>query len=194
MTTSSVSAWIQGLRDGDPDATRRLWERYFQQLVNLARKRLQGIPRHVYDEEDVALSVFNSLFEGLADGGFPRLTNRDELWQTLVLLTCRKAVSQWRRERAAKRGGHLVAHRDEITLETLLNRQPDPALAAMFADQVRFMLQQLPGDEFRRIAELRLQGYSQQEIAAGTGSSVRTVRRRLALIREIWEQTVQDVS
>jgi DNA-directed RNA polymerase specialized sigma24 family protein len=146
------------------------------------------------DEEDVALSVFNSLCEGVANDGFPRLTNRDELWQTLVLLTCRKAVSQWRRERAVKRGGRQVTHRDEITLERLLDRQPDPALAALFADQVRNMLQQLPSEELRQIAELRLQGCSQQEIVVRIGSSGRTVRRRLALIREIWEQFAEGVS
>jgi hypothetical protein len=39
---SSVSQWIAGAKAGDSEAVRRLWERYFGQLVTLARKKLAG--------------------------------------------------------------------------------------------------------------------------------------------------------
>src|SRR5439155_25557985 len=37
----SVSGWIARLKAGDEQAVQPLWERYFHQLVQLARKRLQ---------------------------------------------------------------------------------------------------------------------------------------------------------
>ena len=35
----SVTRWIGGLRAGDGEAAQALWERYFDRLVRLARKR-----------------------------------------------------------------------------------------------------------------------------------------------------------
>jgi hypothetical protein len=47
MTASSgsVTHWISQLRAGDQAAAQPLWERYFQQLVGLARQRLRDTPR-----------------------------------------------------------------------------------------------------------------------------------------------------
>src|SRR5207249_6675395 len=63
---SSVSAWIDRLKDGDPAAAQPLWERYFGRLVGLARDRLRGAARRAADEEDVALSAFDSFCRGAA--------------------------------------------------------------------------------------------------------------------------------
>ena len=70
----SVTHWINLLKGGERDAVQPLWERYFRRLVGLARARLQGAPRGPADEEDVALSAFNSFFGGVAKGRFPRST------------------------------------------------------------------------------------------------------------------------
>ena len=57
----SVTEWIGGVKRGDSDAAGQLWERYFGKLVRHARQKLEGYPRRVADEEDVALSAFKSL-------------------------------------------------------------------------------------------------------------------------------------
>src|SRR5215470_13386684 len=85
----SITYWIGKLKDGDPAAAQKLWEGYFQRLVDLARIRLQAAPRRAADEEDVALSAFHSFCRGAGQGRFPRLGDRDDLWQLLVLLTAR---------------------------------------------------------------------------------------------------------
>jgi len=56
----SVSRWLDGLREGNDADVQRLWDRYFQRLVRLASTRLPGHARRAADEEDVALSAFNS--------------------------------------------------------------------------------------------------------------------------------------
>ena len=53
----SVTDWIGRLKAGESAAAGRLWERYFERLVGLARIQLRGTPRGVADEEDVALSA-----------------------------------------------------------------------------------------------------------------------------------------
>src|SRR5262245_51636439 len=88
----SVTHWIGDLKSGGDSAAQHLWERYFQRLVRLARKKLQSDrrPRTAEDEEDAALSAFDSFCRGVDRGRFPRLTDRDDLWRLLVVLTLRK--------------------------------------------------------------------------------------------------------
>ena len=52
----SVTGWLDRLKAGDDAAAQEIWNRYFAQLVVLARRRLQGLRRNL-DEEDVALSA-----------------------------------------------------------------------------------------------------------------------------------------
>src|SRR5258707_13878821 len=96
-SSGSVSHWINLLKSGDPAAVQSLWEAYFPRLVALARKKLREAPRRAADEEDVALSAFDSFCDGVARGRFPRLTDRDDLWHVLVTITARNAL-------------HLVRH------------------------------------------------------------------------------------
>src|SRR5436309_2802351 len=104
----SVTLWIRQLQGGDLAALQKLWEGYFVRMVGLARKKLQGAPRQAADEEDAALSAFHSFHRGVEQGRFPRLLDRDDLWQVLVMLTVRKASNQARFARAEKRGGGRV--------------------------------------------------------------------------------------
>src|SRR5206468_12688890 len=106
--SGSVTHWINLLKGGDAAAVQRLWEAYFPRLVGLARKKLREAPRRAADEEDVALSAFDSFCDGLAQGRFPQLTDRDDLWHILVLITARKALQLMRHEQRQKRGGGTV--------------------------------------------------------------------------------------
>ena len=53
------------------------------------------------------------------------------------------------------------------------------------------LLDLLPDDEYRAIANMRMEGHSNQEIAEELGCTERTVERRLQRIREIWEQAAE---
>ena len=89
----SVTRLIDMLKEGDRLAAQGLWERYFQRLVGLARARLARAPSPVADAEDVALSAFDSFYRRAERGEFPRLEDRDDLWQLLFVLTVRKAIN-----------------------------------------------------------------------------------------------------
>src|SRR6516165_8429863 len=104
----SVTNWIDQIKAGQFAAAQDLWNRYFHRLVGLARKKLQGRPRRAADEEDVALSAFDSFFRGAEQGKFPRLQDRDDLWGLLVVITARKALHLVEHEGRQKRGGGRV--------------------------------------------------------------------------------------
>src|SRR5271169_5329863 len=103
----SVTKWIGDLKAGGDSAAQHLWERYFDRLVGLARAQLRASRRAgaIEDEEDAALSAFDSFCRGAASGRFPRLADRDDLWRLLVVITVRKVFGQLERRGARKRGG-----------------------------------------------------------------------------------------
>src|SRR5882724_11425242 len=106
----SITLWVGALKAGDHEAAQKLWERYFDRLVHVARAKLRAARRRGVDEdeEDAALSAFDSLCAGAARGRFPQLADRDDLWRLLVVITARKAGAQLRRDRRQKRGGDRV--------------------------------------------------------------------------------------
>src|SRR3989442_8454491 len=101
----SVTRWVTALKAGDTTAAQPLWDRYSRQLVSLARQRLQSARRRVADEEDVVQNAFHSFFRGVAQGRFPQLNDRDNLWRLLVVITARKALDQIAHEQSKRQGG-----------------------------------------------------------------------------------------
>jgi DNA-directed RNA polymerase specialized sigma24 family protein len=190
----SVTFWLGRLKAGDPAATQKLWEGYFQRLVRLARGRLQAAPRRAADEEDVALSAFDSFCRGVEEGRFPRLTDRDDLWQLLVLLTARKASNLVRLERRQRRGGGKVMNasalaadsEDGPALANLIGREPEPEFAVQVAEECRRLLARLEDPTLQAIAVWKMEGHTNEEIGDKLGRAVGTVERKLQLIRKIW--------
>ena len=155
-----------------------------QACANGARK-LRGGARRAADEEDVALSAFQSFCNGAAAGRFPDLNSRDSLWRVLYTITKRKVNAQNAHEQAQKRDGGRVVNAD---MEALADPAPSPELAAMLVDELRCRLDVLRDDALRQIALLLLEGSSNEEVAARLGCSVRTVERKRDLIRRAWER------
>jgi DNA-directed RNA polymerase specialized sigma24 family protein len=192
----SVTHWLRLLKAGDRADVQKLWERYFEQLVRLARQKLSGAPRRAADEEDVALSAFDSFCRGAERGQFPRLEGRDDLWQLLVVLAARKAADLVARERCQKRGGGLVGHLSALgdgevpAFVALISREPDPALAVQVAEQCERLLGRLADPKLRQLAVWKLEGHSNAEIAGRLGCSLPTVERKLRRVRVTWEKEV----
>jgi DNA-directed RNA polymerase specialized sigma24 family protein len=186
----SVSVWIAALKAGDARAAQQLWNSYFPKLVRLARRALLGRPLAAADEEDVALSAFDSFCRGATQDCFPRLDDRDDLWQLLVLLTARKVNRLLIHEHRQKRGGgavrHLSALADESGVMEVIGREPTPAFAAQVAEEFRARLEVLGDAGLRAVALAKLEGYTNDEIAARLGVVERTIARRLRLIRMLW--------
>jgi RNA polymerase sigma factor (sigma-70 family) len=186
----SVTIWLERLKAGDGNAAERLWQDYYRRLVGLARARLQGRPRAAADEEDVALSAFDSFFRGVEGNRFPKLTDRDDLWQLLVVITARKAMRLIRDESRQKRGGGAVRHAsafDDDELRAAVGAEPTPEFAAEVAEECGRLLDLLGDDELRAVARGKLEGYTNTEIAERLGVVERTVERRLGVIRKLWE-------
>jgi DNA-directed RNA polymerase specialized sigma24 family protein len=190
----SVTHWLGLLQAGDANAVQPLWERYFRRLVGLARTKLRHTSRRVADEEDVALSAFDSFCRHAEAGRCPHLLDRDGLWRLLVVLTARKAAHLVRDQGRQKRGGTSPilgvpeGEEEESILGQVLSREPDPAFAAQVAEEYQRLLTCLQDRELEAVAQWRLEGYTVEEIAARMGYAARSIKRKLQLIRNIWEK------
>jgi len=185
----SITKWLTRLKAGDPTAAGPLWERYFPRLVELAHARLAGFARRGADEEDVALCAFASFFRDAAAGRLPQLDDRDDLWRVLLMMTGQKALDLIRHETAGKRGGKRNMALD---LETLASREPTPEFAALMADEFRQLLDKLHDPDLKTLAVWKMEGHSNEEIAARWGCVARTVERRLKVIRSLWAGEVES--
>jgi DNA-directed RNA polymerase specialized sigma24 family protein len=195
----SISAWIDHLKAGDDAGAQELWNQYFHRLVGLARKKLLGAPRTVADEEDVALSAFDSFCRGAEHGRFPQLANRNDLWQILLMITERKAWKQRRHTRAQKRGGGAQARQqagdsdnEGHDLDQVVAPGPTPEFAAQAAEMFQYLLDRLADPQLRSIAVGRMEGHTNEEIAAMLGCSTKTIQRKHLLIRKVWEQEMPE--
>jgi DNA-directed RNA polymerase specialized sigma24 family protein len=187
----SVTFWLRQLEAGDPAAAQPLWERYFAELVRLARARLRGSRRRLADEEDVALSAFDSFCRGAAQGRFPRLSDRNNLWGLLVTLTARKAIDLAQHEGRQKRGGTAALAEGgaaERAIDQVVGAEPTPLFAAQVAEECRRLLDVLGDEGLRSIAVWKMEGDTNAEIAQKLACAEVTVERRLRLIRKRWEK------
>ena len=193
-----ITRWIEGLRAGDDEAIANLWNHYFDRLVSLARNRLGTSPRRVADEEDIALSVFRCLCAGAETGRLAEMSHRDDLWRVLVTMTVRKTIDQQRRGGNIKRGGGKVRGESLFTapdgerhrggLQQFGDGQPTPDMLLAMEEEGRRLLEALQDETLQQVALWKLEGYTNDEIAAKIGLTTRSVERKLQRIREKWTQ------
>ncbi len=190
----SVSRWIDDLRQGDDEAASRLWEKYFDRLVRLARHKMGNTPRRVADEEDMALSVFRRLCDGAKGGRFEQLADRDDLWRLLVVITTHRVIDQQRHETPLKRGGGQVRGESVFVgnssspadgLQQLIGKDPTPEMLAQISEEHDRLMTMLD-DDLKQIAVWKMENRNNEEIASELGLTSRSVRRKLGRIRELW--------
>lgn len=197
---NSVTQWIADLKAGDAEAARRLAERYWRKLEVVARTKMGTLPRGMVDEEDVVVSVFESLCRGAAAGRFAELSTRKDLWWLLLAITRRKTIDNARHQGAQKRGGNgsfaerALPYRNSgsvFNLDQVVSREPTPEFLVSLQEEYQRLLSLLRDDTLRRIVTWRMEGYSVEDIGSQLGIGTRSVERKLALIRKKWEREFQ---
>jgi RNA polymerase sigma factor (sigma-70 family) len=184
--SQSITRLIRAVQDGSNSAVRPLLAAYFDRLVRLASKRLHNLPGLGGYDEDLALRSFHSVYRRLRDPDRPLdLAGRGDLWRLLAARTISRAIDLIRRHRPAEVPGD-----QDVT--ALLTREPTPDEAAEVADECRRLLDALPDAELRQIALWKVEGYTNEEIAARLDCVPRTVERKLSRIRLLWQHELKD--
>ncbi len=187
----SVTRWYHELEKGNEAAATELWDHFFDRVVKLASHKLGSSPRQVRDEEDIAISAFKSLCKGIQRGRFPALSNREDLWRLLIVITSRKVQDQIAYQHRQKRSTDApqALAEDDLLVNEAVSREPTPEFAAQMADTIDGLMQRLSHEDLRSIAMMKLEGYTNAEIAERLKRGVATIERKLRTIRTLWEET-----
>jgi hypothetical protein len=195
----SVTRLAVQLRSGSArereDAAREIWQRYFPALLELARRNLSPRVRQREDEDDVLQNMYASFCARQQRGAFD-LADRSDLWRLLVTMTLHKARKAAARHTRGMRnvrteegqGGGTAGEAQQWAFEAMEASDPTPSEAAVLVENLQSRLDALP-EPLRQIALWKLEGYSNEEIAAPErlNCTTRTVERKLQMIRQAWE-------
>lgn len=188
LEDQSVSRIFRLVARGNEDAVDRLWGAFFQRLLEYTRIRNRKLRSGIADEEDIALSTFNSVCVGLREGQFPDLTDRDSLWRLMVTIASRKSADRFAYETRHKRNVNRTVRVDSVSVG---NRDSQlgitPQMEVEFQDLLDHLLGKLVHEDLRQIVLLKLEGHKNAEIAIKMQRSLATIERKLKTIREIWK-------
>lgn len=185
ISSGSVTQWIADLRNGDPDAASKIWTRFVDRLRCIAKTRFRHSSCRVGYADEVVTDAFVDFFKKGPDQ-FESLVNRVELWQILVTITERRVIDVIRKELARKRGSGNVRNglNDSICSLSGLTKPPDVEL--MMIETFSERLEQLNDEKLSELAIGKMEGLSNLELAMKHGTSLRSIERKLSLIRKIW--------
>ena len=195
----SVTQIIGRLKSDDRSTFDRaaadVWRRYADELLHLVRRRLGRRARVRTDAEDVLQSVYKSFCLRQQKGEYD-LNDRDDLWRLLVSMARNKAANaathhsrrkrDYRREHADTNAATSCGDGAAPTMERLPDAKPTALEVVAMEETIRERLECLPED-LRALATRKLAGFTNEEVAAEWNRTVRTVERKLARVRQIWQ-------
>jgi RNA polymerase sigma-70 factor (ECF subfamily) len=178
---ASFLDFVRRIRAGDPEAAAELLQQYEPAVRLEVRMRLRdGRLRRLVDSADVCQSVLGSFFVRAAAGQYD-LERPEQLLRLLLNMARHKVVDlvrhQRRQRRDVGRDQALTAAHDQLAADT-----PGPERVVAF----RLLLQRLRErltEEERRLADLRAQGNTWEEVAAAAGGTADG--RRMQLTRAL---------
>lgn len=192
----SISQQLDEIKKSDEAAIAVLWNHYYPALASFAEKRLAalGVQQRVFNGDDVAASALASFFKAVQRDRFPDLNSEESLFRLLKRITIRKVIDRKRHSQTLKAGGGELRGESAFGsnsmsafgIEGVQGETPSPEWIAMMEEECKGLFTMLGDEELQTIACLRLEGYSNAEIASQRGYSIATVERRLKLIRARW--------
>jgi RNA polymerase sigma factor (sigma-70 family) len=193
QSIGSVTILLNQVKDDiSSEAAQKLFERYIRQLEWVARGKMGGLKHTVSDEEDFAVTVLGQFFLGVRSGRFPKLNDRHDLWQILLLIMNPSHTDAFRRNQRKELGESAIVAATPDGSEVggvgdLVATAVTPKDLAEWEDQIRHLLAQLPQEKWRQVALWKLEQRTNSEIARLLKCSVRQVERILEAIREQWQ-------
>ncbi len=174
----------------DDQTAAEIWNKYFERLLRFATTQMRGMPKIASDEEDITLSVLKSVCLSIRDGRISEIDEDTRLWKLLVVICKRKIANQYAYQRRGKRdvSKSQSIDDDSALLHELQSKEILPDLFSEFNERLENLFGQLEKEPLKKIALLKIQGYTNEEIAHNMECSLSTIERKLRVIRSIWSR------
>jgi DNA-directed RNA polymerase specialized sigma24 family protein len=174
------------LTTSDPAEIQQLWEHFFQRLVELIRKQSQSVSGSLANETGTLQDLLDSLNRAVECGRFPQLCDRNSLWRFLLIITALNVPDLKAQGKVTLRDAGWPG--EESVFAEIVGQEPMPEFAAQLVKQSERLVRRLGNLKLRSIAVWKLQGYTDDQIAAEFGTTSRLVRSRLERIWAIWSE------
>ena len=174
MNNNSSEKLLARYAGGSPSetfaASLEIHSRYQNRLISLARKRLLGVLEAKVDADDIAQDVFVAFF-AMLDRDEIKWKERGDLWRLLAGIAINKVKQQFE---------HYSTQKRDLRSESSLEANAEIGENGI-NELVELVEDVLKSEKplVAKVLNLRLAGFSFEEIAERIGRSTRTVRRLL---------------
>jgi RNA polymerase sigma factor (sigma-70 family) len=192
----SVTVHLGHAKLGESFAQFQLWQRYVERLVRLAKASMSAAQNTVAEPEDIALEAFNDLLVGLEQNRFRQLNDRNDLWRVLIMLIKRRSIDELRKANSKKRNGRQATDPQHPPLDRQVTylgcqdriscEEPTPDEAMLLKEELSLRINELEDATLQSIALAKMAGHDNREIADRMNVSLRSVERKLSIIRRRW--------
>jgi len=168
----SITGWLDSVRQGNDDAAKNIWDRWYERLC--ARVSPHSGRLRIHDNEDIASDAFADFFSALREGKFSSLRNRAEIWKLLATIAVRKSVASYRFERAQRRGGgqHVYSF-EEMKQKSSSMTAPRRPITSVIVDE---LIRSISNPMLARVARMKIEGMTNADIANELDCSIRSVQ------------------
>ena len=109
------------------------------------------------------------------------------------MITINGARKRSRNEKRLRRGGSFTRTKsNDKTLDSITTNELSPEDSYFALEECKRLLSILPNENLKRLAVLKVDGYTNEEVAEIMNCTRRSVQRRLKLIREIWTNELDE--
>ncbi len=188
---TAITRWLQEPGEEADEAKSRIFDEYFVELLKRARLRLSCLDGSA-DQEDVAQSAMKSFFRRADDFTFG---DRDDIWRLLCTILHRKICKYLTYHNAQKRdanrtitkaGGSTEDESGAGGVESIVDKSNMPENIDRVLEMCADMINLLPSDLHKQVAQLILQGYTQRQIAEKVSRSAGRISQIVDETRETW--------
>jgi len=192
----TVKKMIGDVRDKNTQAEQEFFDYFAPRIERVCARVLGSLPNRagaIVSPESKAISAMRSLMTGLQKGRFGELSDESGLLRLLITIATRKCRDAQRAHFAQSRGaGKLVRPSDFVDedgtgdgFECLGRIMETPLFEVEMQERCERLMGMLSAKD-QIIAQKRLEGYTEEEIADLIGMGRRSVQLHIKKIREIW--------
>ena len=184
-SNKTTQRWVHAFKQSDDTAIGEFWKEHEIRLKRIAARYISVPLKQRFDEQDIAQSAFRSFARQMHEHDFD-FENRNDVANLLFAIAANKAKEKARYHLRQKRGID-----QEVYISHLANLdRTEPTPDEQFAfNEILELIGDFPEDE-QKIIQLRMDGYSQKDIATQLRCSERTVRRKLKVIQKQLESLI----
>lgn len=198
--SESLEETIKRLQSGDKAAAEDIYLRYEKRLLRLAEQLIGSLLQSRIDPDDVVLSVLDSVIARFGDCQYS-VDPSGTIFHLLRTMTKTKILKYWQHHtqqmrdvRAEVRLTGETGFREDPSEQKaespVVDRNATPAEIVMLADLLEAIRVRIKEEDFQ-ILELRIQGYSNPEIAKKLGRAATTVRYKMERIQRVVRQLAE---